>query len=187
MWKLKLRVYDENGTFAGIAKKYKTSIQGYMINYYNEKDYFYFNLAIFLNCNEELKKKILSELTQIKRVNKFEDQGNFIICELKVSEKIEKSQKPSLFYNPALIQVKPFFIDENGWEELELASFERKPLEKILEISDRKYQLKLIYFKEDKIKSFGVVKLFPELTKRQREILDLAIQNEYYSYPEKRM
>ena len=185
MWKAKFRVYDETGTFAALAKKYKTPIHGYMINYYTHKNYFYFTLAIFLNCNEETKKKIVKELREFKTVNRFEDQGNFLICELKAPSKIEKKKRFSLFYNPSLIQVKPFVVGSDGWEELEFAAFERKSLEKLLEISEKAYKLKLLYFREEKIDSLGVINIFPELTSKQKDILNLAIGQGYYSYPRK--
>lgn len=185
MWKLKLKVYDETGTFAFLAKRYNVTIQGHMINYWSKKNYFYFTLAVFINAEEKIKKAILKDLKKIKRINKFEDQGNFILCEIKITESLEKERKPSLFYNPSLIQVKPFVVTPDGWEELEFASFERKPLEEILKISEKLYNLKLLYFKEEKIESFGVVNLFPELTERQKEVFNSAIEKGYYSYPRK--
>lgn len=185
MWLLKIKVYDETGTFSQIARKYQIPIYGYMINYFSKGGYAYFNLAIFLNCNEKIKALILNELTHNKRVHKIEDQGNFIICQLRITENLETKRQASLFYNPSLIQVKPFLTNNDGWEELEYASFDREPLEKILSISEKSFKQKIIYLKQSKIQNLGVLKLFPELTNKQREILDLAINNEYYSYPRK--
>lgn len=185
MWKAKFKVYDETGAFATLAKKYKTTIQGYMINYYTKKGYFYFTLAVFLNCSDEVKRNITKDLKGFEKVNKIEDQGNFLICELRIPDKVEQKRRPSLFYNPSLIQIKPFVVDPEGWEELELASFERKNLEKVLKISEKLYKLKLLYFKEEKIDNFGVINIFPELTKKQKDALNLAINGGYYSYPRK--
>lgn len=185
MWKAKIKVYDETGTFARLAKKYKVAIQGYMLNTFNKKNNYYFTLVLFLTCTSEIKKKIIQDLTNTKRVNKIEDQGNFIICELKISADLEKTKKASLFYNPEIIQTKPFFIDREGWEELELAAFDRRTLENILKVSEKQYRLKLLHFKEEKIESFGIINLFPELTEKQREILNLAIEKGYYNYPRK--
>jgi len=185
MWKAKIKVYDETGLFATLAKKYKIIVQGYMLNYHPHKNYLYFTLTVFLNCNEEIKKKFIKGLSQFKRVSKLEDQGNFLICELKIPSKVERERKQSLFYNPALIQISPFMITPDGWEELEFAAFERKHLEKVLKISERLYKLKLIYLKEEKVDNFGVINVFPTLTEKQKDILNLAIENGYYSYPRK--
>lgn len=179
----KFSVYDKEGIFANLAMKYRITIQGHMINYYSQKNYFYFTLAVFINSNEETKKKILNDLIENKKINRVEDQGNFLICEIKLTNDMEKMKGGSLFYNPALIQIKPFIIDKDGWEELEFAAFERKPLERVLEIAEKRYQLKLSYLKQRKINTFGMVNVFPELTAKQKEVLDFAIDGGYYHYP----
>ncbi len=185
MWKAKFKVFDETGTFATLARRYKIIIYGYMINHYIKNNYHYFTLSVFLDCDEETKKLVINDLWNFKRVNNLEDQGSFLICELKITDKMEKEKKPSLFYNPALIQVKPFILDPEGWEELEFAAFNRKDLDKVLEISEKLYKLKLLYIKQEKIDSFSVMNLFPKLTDKQKEMLKLAIENGYYSYPRK--
>lgn len=183
MWKAKFKVYDETGIFMSIAMKYKIKIYGYMFNYFFDKNSAYFTLSVFPECDPNVRNKIKKELLNAKKVDKLEDQGNFFICRLKISWKTEKERRPSLFYNPLIIQVKPFIIYQDGWEELEFASFDRKYLEEILEISEEKYKLKLIYLKKEKIDNFGVVHALPSLTEKQKQALDMAISNGYYKYP----
>lgn len=185
MWKAKISVYDETGLFATLAKKHNITIQGYMLNYFSRRNHFYFTLIVFLNFNDKIRKNFITDISQAKRVDKFEDQGNFLICELKIPNRLEKERKPSLFYNPELIQIAPFVITPDGWEELEFASFERKHLENVLKISEKAYNLKLHYLKEEKVENFGIISALPLLTEKQRNTLNIAIENGYYEYPRK--
>jgi len=185
MWKAKIAVYDENGVFASRAKKFNVGIYGYMLNYYADKGSYYFTLLAFIDGDEELREKFIKDLKKDKKCDKIENQGNFLIARGKESKSKKKKKYISLFYNPLLIQMKPFVVYPNGWEELELASFERKHLEGIINISDKKFNLKLLYIKKEKLDSIGILSVFPKLTEKQRNAVEFAIANGYYEYPRK--
>ena len=185
MWKLKLKVFDEEGLFASLAMKYQISIHGYMLNYSFSKNNFYFNLTIHIDGDKLIRDKFFKDLKASKKVDKIENQGKFFICRLKLSKSEERERKPSLFYNPLLIQLKPFIITPDGWEELEFASFDRKYLEEIIKISEKKYNLKLSYIKEEKIENIGILNILPKLTKKQDKAVYSAINEGYYEYPRK--
>jgi len=122
----------------------------------------------------------------MKRVDKIEDQGSYFVCRLKEIKSSERKRFISLFYNPLLIQIKPFVVYPNGWEELELASFERKHIEEIIEVSEKKFNLKLKYLKKQKLDSLGILSIFPKLTEKQKNAVESAITNGYYEYPRKK-
>jgi predicted DNA binding protein len=185
MWKAKVMVYDEEGVYASRAKKFNVTVHGYMINYFSDKKYFYFTLLAFVDGDEKLRNKFIKDLKKDKKFDKIDYSGNFFVCRLK-EDKISKRQKYiELFYNPLLIQIKPFIIYPNGWEELELASFERKHIEKIISISEKKFNLKLKYLKKGKLDNLGILNVFPKLTEKQRNAIELAVSTGYYEYPRK--
>ena len=186
MWEAKILVYDEKGVYATLAKKFNVDIHGYMLNYYSDKKHFYFTLLAFIDGNEESRKKIIKELKKDKRVDKIEDQESYIVCRLKEENDAKRKGLIELIYNPLLIQIKPFIVFSSGWEELELASFEREHLEKIIKIGEKELDLKLKYIKKQKLENLGILSLFPKLTTKQREIIESAISNGYYEYPRKK-
>ena len=185
MWKAKLAVYDEEGVYASRAKKFNVGIHGYMLNYYSNKKELYATVLAFVEGNDKLRREFIEDLKKDKKFDKIEDEGNFFICRLKETISKERQKFIKLFYNPLLIQMRPFVIYPNGWEELELASFDRKHLENIIKVSEKKFNLKLKYIKKEKLDSLGILSVFPKLTDKQRTAIESAISNGYYEYPRK--
>jgi len=62
---------------------------------------------------------------------------------------------------------------------------ERKDIEKLVKIGETKYKLKLLEFKQNKIKNLGYLTILPELTDKQKKAIELAIRSGYYEYPRK--
>lgn len=185
MWKAKFSVYDEKAVYASRAKKFNVSVHGYMLNYHSDKKYFYFTLLAFVEGSDRLRKEFIEDLRKDKKIHYFENHNYFFVCTLKHTRTKEKERHGSLFYNPLLIQTKPFIIYPSGWEELELASFNRKYLENIMKIAEKKFNLKLEYLKKGELDSLGILSIFPKLTEKQKNAVESAISNGYYEYPRK--
>ena len=183
MWIARLLVYDENGMFASRAKKFNVGIHGYMLNYYSTKNSLYYTVLAFIEGTDKLKKKFITDLKKEKNIENIEDEGNFIICRAKVTLDKERQYFIKLFYNPLLIQMRPYVIYTDGWEELELASFDRKHLEEILKVSEKHFNLKLKYIRKEKIANLGILSMLPKLTEKQKIAVESAISNGYYEYP----
>jgi predicted DNA binding protein len=185
MWKAKLAVYDEEGIYASRAKKFGVSVHGYMLNYYSDKNSVHVTLLAFVEGNDKIKKEFIKDLRKDKKVDEIEDEGNFFICRLSDRSSKERQRFIKLFYNPLLIQVRPFVVYPDGWEELELASFDRKHLEEIIKVSEKKLNLKLRYLKKEKLDNLGILNVLPKLTEKQRVAVEAATAGGYYEYPRK--
>ncbi len=185
MWKAKFSVYDKEAVYASRAKKFNVSVHGYMLNYHSDKKHFYFTLLAFVEGNNKLRGEFIKDLSKDKKVHYFENHNYFFVCTLKHTKLKEKERGGSLFYNPLLIQIKPFIIYPDGTEELELACFDRKYLEKMLNISEKRYNLKLEYIKKEEIEDIGILTVFPKLTEKQRNAINSAVKYGYYEYPRK--
>lgn len=185
MWISKFRVYDEEGVYSKIARELKTEVYGYPLNYYFNKKYYYFVAIGFVSGEIEKKNKFIKKLKKDKRVHKLEENDSFFICITK--EKLTKGAERfvHLFYNPLIIRLKPSIIYKDGWEENEIACFDRKIIEEIIHTSEKKYNLKLNYIKQAKIKNVGILNILPELTEKQKGAIEKAVQNGYYQYPRK--
>ncbi|MBT4375920.1 hypothetical protein HOD29_00915 [archaeon] len=183
MWAAKFLVYDEEGIYSSRAKKFNIGLSGYPLNYYSDKKYFYFIALGFLDGKEKIKKVFLDDLKKDKRVHNLEFNDSFFICITKETINAESKRLVKLFYNPLLIRTKPVKINSEGWEENEVVCFERKFIGQLIKISEKKYNLKLKYFKQTKLQDIGVLNVFPNLTAKQQRAMDSAIDNGYYQYP----
>ena len=191
MWVAKFRVLNKGNLFVELVKKYNLTVIYYPISYYEKRNRYYFIATGIIKGKEENKRKFLVEIKKSKNIEKTrklelcEYEGDFftIISSHTKNNEIDKFVR--VFYDPSLIHIKPAIILKNGWEEFEVASLNRKDIEKMLEIGKRIYSLELLNIKQKKIKNFGFMSILPELTEKQKEALELALQHGYYNYPRK--
>jgi len=188
MWIAKFKIYDKNSKFRELVEKYGVVVYYYPINYYiKNKRYFFIAVGSILKNNN----KFLTELKKFKKTKKgrkielleVEDDFFTIITSYAISE--EEKRYVEAFYNPMIIHIKPIIFHKDGWEEWEIASMERKAIEKLIEIGEEIYELKFLKFYKRKMKNFGFLTLLPELTDKQEKSLRLALESGYYSYPRK--
>jgi len=188
MWIAKFKIYDKNSKFRELVEKYGVVVYYYPINYYiKNKRYFFIAVGSILKNNN----KFLTEFKKFKKTKKgrkielleVEDDFFTIITSYAISE--EEKRYVEAFYNPMIIHIKPIIFHKDGWEEWEIASMERKAIEKLIEIGEEIYELKFLKFYKRKMKNFGFLTLLPELTDKQEKSLRLALESGYYSYPRK--
>ena len=70
-------------------------------------------------------------------------------------------------------------------ESIEVGCFSRIKLNKLLNLLAKRYNSKIQYIKEKKIKSISIMRQYPELTEKQRKAIELAIKKGYYEVPRK--
>ncbi len=191
MWTTKFRVFDEKNILSIILRKNKVKIYYYPVNHYIRNNRFYFITICLIKGKEENKNNYFKDLKKLKKESRrrklefLEKEGDFFIMVTSLSINQESKLYVSVAYNPSLIHLKPVIWYEDGWEEFEVASVERKDLEKLISAGETKYKLKLLEFKNKKIKNFGFLTMFPEVTEKQKNVLEFALKNGYYEYPRK--
>ena len=179
MWVLKLKL-DSSKQFMGrLAIKHKISMTGYPLSYYKDKNYLYVISAGFIFGEEKNKRAAIREFKKSKETVRFEQEGNFMI----------NITKQPLFtesvYNPEIIRPNPVIINKTGYHIWDLASFNRKALEKVLDFSEKYLGAKVLKFREEKISNISFTSLLPELTDNQKKAMEIAINKGYYNYPKK--
>ena len=146
---------------------------------------------IFTSAIEQVKgdnKAILKYyhyLKNHKSVVKAEMQDN-VISTLVKNKKTEKLYEA--IYDPVLIYPSPAFLNEDGLEEWEIACWDRKPLEKIIEVMEKSksvVKFEIVSFKQKNLQDIYLLKLLPELSEKQKSAIELAYKKGYYSYPKK--
>ncbi len=179
MWRLKLKLDSSKQLLGQLAIKHQISMTGYPLSFWKDKNFLYLMSVGFIFGEEENKKRVLKEMKKSKEIVNMEVSGDLII----------NVSKQPLFtepvYNPEIIRPFPVIINKQGFHIWDLASFNRKALEKTLEFAEKKLGGKIISFKEEKISNISFTKLLPDLTKNQKNALEFAINNGYYDYPKK--
>ncbi|MBS3127849.1 helix-turn-helix domain-containing protein, partial [Candidatus Woesearchaeota archaeon] len=64
-------------------------------------------------------------------------------------------------------------------------SFDKKLLIKVYTFAKKYLGAKMMKLKQEKISHISIMRLLPHLTQKQKQALELAIQNGYYEYPKK--
>jgi len=179
MWRLKLKLDSSKQPMGKLAIKHQVSMTGYPLSYYKDSKYLYVISAGFVFGEDKNKKMLFRELKQSKDVVNFEKSEDFAI----------NITKQPLFtepvYDPKIIRPSPVIINKKGYHIWDLASFDRKILEKVLKFTEQKLGAKIMFFREEKISNISFTRLLPELTKNQKKALEIAINNGYYDYPKK--
>jgi hypothetical protein len=77
-------------------------------------------------------------------------------------------------------------MDKEGYETWEVASWQRKTLEEFIDHVQKTIKnFKLLKFIEIKIDNVFFPRLMPNLTEKQKRVVDLAIEKGYYKNPRK--
>ena len=191
MWILKFRALNKKNKIIELLVKLNLKANYYPINHFLKKGRYYFIAIGTIEGNEKDIDKFFKEINKLRkaktgrRLDFIERNENFfiIITSLKASEENKKFVR--IFYNPEIIHLVPEKILEGGWEEWQVASPNRKALEKIIEVGTKLYNLKVKSFYWKKIRNIGFLTILPELTEKQLNALQLALENGYYDYPRK--
>ena len=179
MWRLKLKLEAKKQFLGGMAIKHQVSMTGYPLSYYKDKKWLYLIAAGFLFGEEKNKKALIKDLKNQDLVVEFEQTGDFSIIITKQPLFTEAA------YDPRIIRPSPIIIHKEGYHIWDLASFDRKALEKVLAFAEKYLGAQVLKFKEEKISNISFTRLLPELTDKQKKALEIAIKNGYYNYPKK--
>lgn len=179
MWRLRLRLDSRKQLLGTLAMKYGVSMTGYPLSYYKDERYLYLISAGILFGEERNKRALIRDLKRNPDVVKFEREGDFII---NVTRQPFFSEP---VYDPEIIRSNPVVINKDGYHVWDLASFNRKVLERVLKFAEKRLGAKIIGFRQEKISNINFTKLLPELTVKQKRAMDIAINAGYYEYPKR--
>lgn len=179
MWRLKIKLSSEGQFLGELAKKYRVSMTGYPLSYWKDRKNIYLISAGFIFGEESNKKALINNIKKHPEYVESEQSGDFIIL----------TTKQPLFsepvYSPRIIRPNPVIINKEGYHIWDLASFDRKELEKVIEFSTKYLKAKILVFRQEKISNISFTKILPELTDNQKKAMQLAINSGYYDYPKK--
>lgn len=178
MWVAKFKIWHKNCLLRPKCMKYQVTDFVYLINSWKEKKQFYYTELHILQGSEENKNKFVRDLKKEKSIKKLEQKGNYIFT--LNEEPIEKQYYVPVF-DSKIIQIKPVAQRSDGFEDWELACWDKETLMKIMDVPVFRVELKSI--KNVKIDNIFIPHIYPKLSQKQREAIELAVKNGYYEYP----
>jgi predicted DNA binding protein len=187
MWTLKIRVREKWNIYNEKTARHKIKLYFYSQNHYEENGKVYFVASGIIEGDEKQKRKFLLDLKKDKKVMNIEWNNDFFVCMYSEPKTSQRAEAVKIAYNPRLIFLKPTIIDEEGWEEWEIASTKRQDLEAFIKYAKTlpNVESQLFHLKQQKISSLMIYAMLPKLTLKQKTALVLAVENGYYGYPRK--
>ena len=179
MWIAKIKIKSEKTLIGSKAIKYNIVMYGYPISSNAKKDGIYVHIAGSILGKEQDKKEFIKELRKDKEVLHFEEEADFILGQIKQPLKF----KP--IFNPEVIYLEPIIIKDDGYEYWTIGSWDKNELIDFIDVLEKYREGKLLSIQQKKATSVSIIKAHPELTKKQRQAIELAIKNGYYSSPRK--
>lgn len=183
MWSAKVKVHDENGVYATGTLQYGVSVHGQMLTSSVDDSHIHFTVISSVQGDELAKKQFIQYVRKNAQFDNLRIQGNVFVCRLKEKTTSNRFKLIKLFYDPSLIQIKPFVVYKNGWEELEIACFDRTKLENIIQEAQKTVDIELLSIKKTNLETIGFMTAFPNLTDKQESAIHLARTHGYYTYP----
>jgi predicted DNA binding protein len=181
MWILKLKI-KHDCTIGNRCERYKVMSYSVPLGNWKEEGNSFTSERHTIEGKPEQIKKFLDDIKKDKRVTDLEISGNTMFFIGKNKGKI-----PSSFYTQKMFFTKPVFVDNHGYEYWEVASYDRNVLSVFLKgLGEQHYEhLEMLHFKNVKLDNIYFPAIAPDLTERQKEIFELAVNEGYYDIPKR--
>jgi len=181
MWVLKLRI-KHDCTIGSRCEKFRCVSYSIPLGNWIEGKYSCTSERHTIEGEPGAVKSFLEDLKKDTRVKNLETSGNTMFFIGKGNECI-----PSSFYSQKMFFTKPVFVDKQGFEYWETASYDRNVLVKFMELLEkRNYEhFEVLSFKNTKLDNIYFPAIAPELTEKQKRAFDLAVEEGYYDIPKR--
>lgn len=181
MWVLKLKI-KHDCTIGNRCGEYKVISYSIPLGNWKEKGYSFTAERHTLEGKQEQIKKFFDDIKKDERVTNLEISGNTIFFVGKSKGKI-----PSYFYTQKMFFTKPVFVDEQGHEYWEVASYDRNVLSEFLNRLEKQHykHFEILQFKNIKLDNIYFPAIAPGLTDKQKEVFELAVKEGYYDIPKR--
>lgn len=180
MWIAKIKL-KHDCIIGNRCKEFNVVDTGISFNIYQEKGITYSPQIHTVHGDEENIRKFLKNLRKDKRIKNLEIEGNSFFC-----IEVRKEKVPSTFKTEKLVFVKPVFVDKNGYETWEVASWRKDILmEFISNVKEEIKNTEILKIQQTKLTDVYYPHLMPKLTPSQKRAIELAFENGFYDFPKR--
>lgn len=184
MWIAKFRLRDDD-IYSPLCVKYKIEFFAYPFTFFKKNNKINLIVAGTLYGDENSKKTFVKDLKKDKRVKRIERSKDFILVHAIHPLIRETMTEITTFYNPQYIHIKPVHVSSDGWEYWQVGCLDRNELNKLIRAAEKHYNGELFSIKEENLNSISTLNIFPDLTDKQKQALELAFREGYYEYPKR--
>ncbi len=180
MWITRLKI-KHNCIVGNRCQKFSVTTTGTPFNVFVEKGITYSPQIQTVQGDEKKVKEFIKDLKKDKRVRNLEVEGNTIFL-----IEIRKEKIPATFHHTKLFFVKPVFVDKEGYEYWEVASWRKAILaEFIVNLQKEIKNVEILKIEQTKLTDIYFAHLLPKLTKNQKRAIELAFENGHYAWPKR--
>lgn len=183
MWYLKYKYNHSDCIYAPKLQELNLSGFFYHLGRYVKGNYVYTSAMLHLAGDEKNIKSYARYMKNHKKVVRTEAYGNVIFTLARHKKELELY---SAVYDPIFIYPAPAYLSKEGFEIIEVACWDRKPLQELIK-AVRKTRtttyFEILRFVERKVDDIYVTRLLPGLPQKQEEAIKLAFRHGYYRFP----
>lgn len=182
MWLLKLKI-KHDCCIGSRCKKFSCQSYSIPLTQWSKSNYEYvLGQHILLGEQKDIN-NFVKDLKKDPRTVNLEREENIIY----LLERSRNIKIPARIYSRSIFFVKPVYVDKDGYEYWEVASFEKSILTKYLsEIKkQREFEVELQNLSQSRLKFIWYEKTMPPLTEKQKKAFELAVEYGYYKFPRK--
>ena len=181
MWLAKLRIKHEDCVIGTRCQKFNVISVGVPFNSYSDEKFQYFSHFETLSGKEEDTKKFIQDLKNDQTVTNLEIEGNSLFFLVKIPK---KQIIPTTHYNPKTFFLKPVIVDTKGYELWEIGSWKKELLNSfITNLKKDNFYVKILKLENTKLNEVYFPQVMPQLTRNQKEAIEMAYQSGYYDFP----
>lgn len=184
MWITKLQLQHKDCPIVTRCQKFKVIVLSYPSTWYARRERkFATTTCYFQSSDEAQKKRFLADLKADKRITHLEIAGDMFTYEINLGK---EGEHVMLYHTKQIFFVRPVVNHYDGHEYWEVASWERKELENFIASLEKHMDIcNILRFENSPLSDVYIPNVMPKLSPHQKQALELAYGNGYYSYPRK--
>ena len=179
MWIAKIKLKGEHSLFGSKTKKHEVSLRGYPLSRSVKDKKIVVFLAGEVFGEEQNIEAFIKDLSNEKEILNIEKCDRFFILT------VLREPLFDIFYNLNFVYIKPIMINERGENFFEIGSFDRQELINFVNLTEKEYDAELLSIIDSPIHHISIISPYPNITLRQKQAFELAINEGYYEYPKK--
>lgn len=178
MWIMKLAI-EHDCTIGNRCKKFLCESYSTPLTQWTEKSYEYVLGQHIIQGNKI--DAFVQDLKKDKRTVRLERKQSTIY----LLERHKEQKIPARLYDKRLFFIKPVYVNKQGIETWEVASFDKRLLQAFFRsLSAQKgVECTLQKLASAKIKDIYFPKVMPNITAKQKRAYELAVEHGYYHFP----